>query len=502
VAVSDAPSVAAALLPEADRREIQGMITTGWGHLPRAGFVFLRLGEPQRGRDWLQTILPQVTTAAPWTKDESGAKLRPESVLNVAFSYAGLERLGLPEEGLATFPTEYAVGMPARAAILGDHGESAPSRWQFGGSETEPLHAALVVYATDEGTLDQRLEELRADIASHDLEEVRVERGARHDRSREHFGFANDGISQPGIEGVRSEDVPGPYVVRTGEMILGHLNERDVYPVSPAVAARHDPKGLLPEFPGGALPDCRDLGRNGSFLVYRKLEQDVAGFWRFLQAHCSAAGSGRTRLEHEMVELASKFMGRWPTGAPLVLSPDSDDPSLAEANDFMYRADDPTGLSCPIGAHIRRANPRDSQLHISDTPDESMRATNQHRIIRRGIPYGPFLYPEREIELGNAPVDLEGDGEERGLHFFALNVNTKLQFEFVQQTWIDNAQFCGLFDEKDPIVGDNDGTRGMTIQRLPVRDAVRGIPRFVHVRAGGYFFLPGGSALRYLAELG
>jgi Dyp-type peroxidase family len=496
VAVS-APSTTP-LIPVADRHEIQGLITTGWGHLTTAGFVFVRLGAPAPAREWVAGLVPQVTTAAPWEKHESGEKRRPDSVLNVAFTYPGLAALGVPDEGLGTFPTEFALGMPARAAILGDHGDSAPENWQFGGSEAAPLHAVLIVYARDEPTLDRRLEELRAELGPHEVEEVRIERGARHARSREHFGFANDGISQPGVEGVRKEDVPGPWVVRTGEMILGHLNENDVYPVSPAVAARHDPGGLLPAFPDGALPDCRDLGRNGSFLAYRKLEQDVVGFWRFLQAHCAAAGVAE-QLEHRMVEIAAKFMGRWPSGAPLVLAPEADDPSLAEENDFMYRADDPTGLSCPIGSHIRRTNPRDSQLHITDTPEESLKAVNHHRIVRRGIPYGPLLYPEREIEHGNAPIDLEPDGQERGLHFWAINANTKLQFEFVQQTWVDNPQFCGLFDEKDPVVGDNDGSRGFAIQREPVRTTVRGIPRFVHVRAGGYFFLPGVSALRWLA---
>jgi Dyp-type peroxidase family len=481
------------VLSQEDRQEIQGILTTGFGHLRVAGFVFVRFADPAGGRAWLADLVPQVTTAAPWDVDDNGDKRKPGATLNVAFTFPGLVTLGLPPRTDETFPTEFAVGMAQRAAVLGDSGDSAPENWEIGGPRNEDLHALLIVYALDDAALDARLDELRATFGAA-VVEVASERGARTDRSREHFGFASDGISQPTIQGVRSEDAePSPWVIRTGEFILGHLNELGLYPRSPAVAVADDPHGVLPRFPEEALPDYRDLGRNGTYLVYRKLRQDVAGFWRFLQDTLEARPA-------EMLATAAKLMGRWPSGAPLVLAPDADDPALATSNDFMYRLSDEVGHSCPVGAHVRRANPRDALKKIADSAEESIRTSNQHRLLRRGIPYGSALFPEERIEDGNAPVDLETDGAERGLQFFAINADTKRQFEFVQQTWLNNPTFAGLHANKDPIVGDNAGDGQMVVQRNPVRRHVNNIPRFVAVRGGAYLFIPSMAALRFLSR--
>ncbi len=200
-----------------------------------------------------------------------------------------------------------------------------------------------------------------------------------------------------------------------------------------------------------------------------------------------------------MVALAAKLMGRWPSGAPLVLAPDADDPALGGANLFLYRPTDPDGFACPVGSHIRRANPRDAFRRIADTAEESIRTSNQHRILRRSINYGEPLFPKQDLENGRAPVDLEDDGQPRGLHFMAINTDIQRQFEFIQETWLNNGTFNGLYDNKDPFIGDNDGTGTMTIQRQPVRHRVRDLPRFVHVRGGAYLFLPSITALRFLA---
>jgi deferrochelatase/peroxidase EfeB len=488
------------LLSDEDRADIQGLLTTGYGHLGHAGFLLVRFADPGPARDWLRDLLPQITTAEPWEKTEAGEKLKPNATLHLAFTYDGLVALGLPAETQATMPTEFVVGMAARAPVLGDHGESAPARWEIGGPDNPPVHAMLIVHAVDVETLTARFAELRQGLAASGVEPIAEDQvGKRQPRSREQFGFANDGISEPGIEGLRKEDTPSPWVLRRGEFILGHVNETGLYPQSPSVAATHDPNGVLAPFPLGALPSCRDFGRNGTFLVYRKLRQHVAEFWRFIQSSCDPDMDDGGGHERAMLRMAAKFMGRWPSGAPLTVSPEDDDPSLADFNEFMYRASDERGFGCPVGAHIRRANPRDSLKRVKDPPEESIASVNQHRIIRRGISFGEPLFPPERIEQGRAPVDLDDSGGVRGLHFVALNANTKLQFEFIQQTWLNNPTFDGLNGEKDPVLGDNDGTAHMTIPQRPVRRRVADVQRFVTVMGGAYYFMPSVRAMRFLA---
>jgi deferrochelatase/peroxidase EfeB len=185
----------------------------------------------------------------------------------------------------------------------------------------------------------------------------------------------------------------------------------------------------------------------------------------------------------------------------VVLTPDHDDVSIAHANGFGYLSD-LAGLGCPVGAHIRRANPRDSLHRIDDTAAESLTAVSQHRILRRGIRYGSDLYDLSSIDDGYAPFGLVDDGKERGLHFVALNSDNQRQFEFIQQSWLDKPSFNGIFPAKDPVVGDNDGTGTATVPATPLRWRIGGVPRFVSVRGGAYWFLPSRRSLRYLAGLG
>ena len=170
--------------------------------------------------------------------------------------------------------------------------------------------------------------------------------------------------------------------------------------------------------------------RNGSYLVFRQLSQDVGGFWRFADgATRRADGSSDPDAR---LRLAAKMVGRWPSGAPLALAPDADDPSLAEANDFAYHANDPRGARCPVGSHIRRSNPRDS-LDPNPGSEGSFEINRRHRILRRGREYGPALPLERALA--------EPDSAERGLHFICLNANLARQFEFVHHTWLNNRKF-------------------------------------------------------------
>jgi Dyp-type peroxidase family len=234
----------------------------------------------------------------------------------------------------------------------------------------------------------------------------------------------------------------------------------------------------------------RDLGRNGSYLVFRQLAQDVKGFWEFFR---QATGDGEDADSTACIHLAAKMVGRWPSGAPVTKAPERDDPALGNDNDFGYHERDAAGLKCPIGAHIRRTNPRDS-LEPDPGSEKSVEFADRHRILRRGRAYGdPVVESMQPEEIMQS--DAAG---ERGLHFICLNANISRQFEFVQQTWTNNPRFDGLYDDPDPIVGPGGK---FTEQATPVRRRIHDVPRFVTVRGGAYFFLPGLRALRYLAAL-
>src|SRR5438046_2421549 len=226
--------------------------------------------------------------------------------------------------------------------------------------------------------------------------------------------------------------------------------------------------------PGRAQPGV--LSKNGSYMAYRRLEEHVGKFRDFLREH------GKTPEEQEL--LAAKLMGRWRSGAPLVLAPDKDDPALGadpkRNNDFNYKEMDPHGYAVPLGSHIRRMNPRDTAANI-----------NRRRMIRRGATYGPPL-----------PEGAPDDGVERGIAAFVICASLVRQFEFAQNVWINDRNFHELGNERDPIIGTQDGTLEFKIPKRPVRRKITGLPAFTTVRGGAYFFLPGLQALRYLASLG
>jgi len=193
----------------------------------------------------------------------------------------------------------------------------------------------------------------------------------------------------------------------------------------------------------------------------------------------------RATSRAEEALLGAKMVGRWPSGAPLALSPVGDDPELgADAhrhNDFGY-GDDPRGLKCPMGSHVRRMNPRDAAV---------IGVTRLHRVFRRGTAYGPML-PEGV---------LEDDGVDRGIMFVFVGADLERQFEFIRKEWVDKGVFIGSQSEKDPLIGSNDGAGQFTIPREPIRRRLKGLPAFVTTRGGEYFFAPGLRALRWLAEL-
>ncbi len=344
-------------LADDDLADIQGFLTSGYGHLPVAAYLFVRMHEPVGARQWIQAMADSISSSKPWPVSADGVTVKPTCAVNVGFTAAGLLACGLPRTVVCTFPGEFQEGIaaPHRARILGDTEESEPARWELGGPGTD-FHALVLIYAHDDAELERvcagqrlRLEQTQGAVIEMPGS---LQRGYRPAHDREHFGF-RDGIAQPPIAGITGHGVP------TGEFILGYENHYGVVPPTPVVPAALDPSGLLPGLgnPYHAASPLRDLGRHGSYVVFRKLQQNVAAFWTFMQEE--AIRAGRAGDQAYMVWLAAKCMGRWPGGASLTLAPDRDDPQLADRDDFMYSAD-PDGLGCPLGAHVRRTNPRDA----------------------------------------------------------------------------------------------------------------------------------------------
>lgn len=475
---------------EMNLADIQGLIFSGYGHLDHSGHVFISFGDPEKARAWLARLLPRTTTAK-WDVRE-GKTVKPGHTLNIAFTAAGLMALGLPEACVRTLSQEAREGIvgTTRSRKLGDNGSSDPDKWDFGGPFNPSIHALLIVYASSAVEIRTLLSEIEAGMGPEKVSHVHSELGCRLPDEREHFGF-KDGLSQPAIEGDPRKPADEQAPIQTGEFILGYANSYGHLPPTPTVPADLDRSNcLLPLIGAPGEPTRHDFGRNGSYLVFRKLHQDVAGFRAFFVE--------RFQDPRERDLMKAKFVGRWPNGTPLTLSPDGEDSSLGKlpkANDFGYAAMDARGYGCPIGAHIRRTNPRDA---LTDDPAASLVSVNRHRLLRRGMPYGPLL----------PAGDAKDDGKPRGLLFLCINADIKRQFEFVQQTWVENPKFGGLYNDRDPLIGDNlesgeaDGEpRNMTVQRVPVRKRILDIPRFVTVKGGGYFFMPSLSALRFLTTL-
>jgi Dyp-type peroxidase family len=455
-----------------DLGDIQGLFARGYRKHRYARFtVFTLPGQAAGGAllELLEWLLPRLTTAAPFSGDVA---------VQVAFTASGLRRLGLPERVVAGFAAEFVEGITDanRSRFLGDVGESDPRHWAWGGPDGPPADGLLMLYAADPDLLGRRQAELGRQLARADIRET-TELPTRELGDTEPFGF-HDGISQPIIAGLPGA-TQAQRIVSAGEFVLGYPNARGQLTDRPLLPASDDPTRLLLPDPAGS--GTVDFGRNGSYLVLRQLEQDVDGFWRFLDAATRRAdGSGNPG---HRTALAAKMIGRWPSGAPLVKAPDQDIPALGDDNDFGY-ADDPLGLACPVGAHIRRANPRDS---LAPGPAASLDTSDLHRLLRRSRSYGPAG---------------DGRGNGTGIYFICLAGNLARQFEFVQHTWLNSATFNGLYDDADTITGSHRPAGGtFTVPARPVRRRYRDLPQFVRTRGGAYFFMPGVSAVRYLAQL-
>lgn len=415
-------------------------------------YVGLKIANAAQGREMLRRLLPHVAPADQWWKPSLPAWL------GIAFTFEGMKALGTPQASLDSFPPEFREGMAARAAILNDVGANAPANWEwpFG---TPDLHVALAIYAADESGLQNVLQQARAALL--ELPAITVVYHLEFHElpgGRNPFGF-RDGLHNPDVEGSGNRVYPGyGRPIKAGEFILGYPDELGDTAVSPE-----------PEI----------LRKNGTFLAFRKLETHVAAFRSYLRSQSSSP--------EEELFLAAKMIGRWQSGAPLVLAPDQDDTALGEDmnrnNAFGY-AEDRHGLRCPFSAHIRRVNPRDA---LSD----EFVAVDLHHFLRRGTNYGPPL-PEGVME---------DDGVERGGVFLLIGTHLTQQFEFVQSQWITDGNFINAGAEQDPLLGNDNPDKIFTVPKTPIRRRLHGLPQFVTLRGGEYCFMPGLRALNWLAHL-
>lgn len=459
--------------PSVEAEDVQGLVLRGYGSLPYAAYPLVRFEDRKAIAPWLKQCLRRIAPGRPAAQGEA---------LQIAFTPAGLSAAGLSEAELQGFSREFLGGMfgPHRSRFLGDVDESAPENWLWGGPKNAEVHALVLVFADSMARLSQLQSELQKLHAAHGVKELHVLPTAALSRT-EHFGFA-DGISQPAIAGYHQSE-SRLHAIKPGEFLLGYPNEYGLYTERPLLDAARDARGTLALDAQGS--PRRDFGRNGTYLVLRQLRQNVPLFRETLDK--LTRRSDGSSDPNAQAFLAAQMVGRWPSGASLMEAPYADDVSKAHSNEFRYQAQDPNGTRCPIGSHVRRANPRDA-LPPHPGTEYSLEVNRHHRLLRRGRGYGDKL------------AEGQTDDKERGLMFIALNANITRQFEFIQHSWLNDPRFNGLYGQADPIVGASNDNQFATSPN-PVSAYCTGLPRFVTVAGGGYFFMPGIRALRFLSEL-
>jgi len=467
-----------------DKSNIQSLVFGGMGkRLPHSKLLFVSLdpqGEKQKVKVMMRHIIDQI---------DFGETAALDQACQIAFTYRGLQRLGLSTEGTSNriFPNVFCQGMNniARSRILGDVEESHPDKWGWGSGQKE-VDFVLMCYFKEPSQAKASLKEARKLI---DDAGARViwEQDCRIDRNEdgaaiEPFGFV-DGISQPIIRGTsRSQNTDQTdHLVAPGEILCGYPDERDNISPSPVVGIGKDILNVLPQEPFQLRQDAlKDFGFNGSYLVIRQLQQNVEAFNDFCDTKAQDLNKNENLKPVTAEWVGAKMLGRWKDGRPLVRFASEDKVGDA-GNNFRYRQEDPQGLQCPLGAHIRRANPRDS---LGDDIQVQMSLSNRHRILRVGRPYH------------------QADTDEKGLMFMCLNSDIERQFEFVQQTWLGNSSFHGLMDETDSISsGECPMNKKFTIPSDQGSVTLTGLKSFVTTKGAGYFFMPGRQALRFLLNL-
>jgi Dyp-type peroxidase family len=455
-----------------DLCDIQGFVSRGYSgrSFPYARFLFATITDTAAAQRFVGLITHEVTTGEIWKHGP------PPSALNIAFTYTGFVKLGLPQPTLQSFPDEFVEGMKARARVLGDTGKDGPEYWDDMWKKNDTIHIWFSIYGRSLQTIEERCRKIYAlmdetkgvsVVQAQDAGAIFIDGQLT---AKEHFGYT-DGFGNPDYDGLVRDTVPGQgkltpngkwVPLATGEYLLGYPDEASELPVSP-------------------VPYL--LATNGTFMVYRKLHENVATFRRYLNEMARRYNGGKEKL-------ASKFVGRWRDGTPTELSPDKEDSAMVSDGNrntnFTY-GKDLEGTRCPISSHIRRTNPRDAFGFNGAL-------VNRRRIMRRGLPYGPYV-PE------NQPVR---DEDDRGIIFMALGASLFRQFEFVQQQWVQYGNDSHLGNDRDLLLG-NQGDHGKFIipgtadpQSPPF--ICPHLPDFVELRGGDYFFLPSITALRMIAS--
>lgn len=445
--------------------DVQSLVFSGHSRLPASLALGLTVRDPAEARRTLREWAEGSVTFGFGDKSRTHA-------LQVLLTPRGILALGGTDAELAGFSRQFQQGIvtPQRSRALGDLQRSDPAGWAWSDRE---FHVVVLVYARDENVVRSVTDETLARLGTGWTRMFSFPFELPAD-NREPFGF-RDGLSSVRIDvGDGAVEEPGLALVPPGEVLLDALNAAEVRTTVPA------------------------LGENGAFVVLRQLEQDVRAFWEFWRS--------QAKSEDEAVWLAAKAVGRWPNGMPAIASVAVPEPAFNEAEalaPFRF-SEDALGLKCPFGAHVRRANPRDG---LGDDPEASLDGVRHHRLMRRGRIYGAPAplewYPQciREGKRIRSEADAQGA---RGLMFVALCADLARQFEFVQQTWLNNPKFSDLYDETDPIAAGHGipaDSHRFSIPRAPLRCRINGVTRWVQVRGGGYFLLPGKRALlRFLGQ--
>ena len=440
-------------MPALDLDEIQATVLRQRPEPYFGTHIMLRVDDARAGRRFLRRLAPHVASAANWWN-------AGDAWIAVAISYPGLVALGVPEDSLRSFPEAFRTGMAGRAETLRDYGPNDPKNWDlpFGKGQ---IHILLSAFSDTEEKWRRTITTARSQVEGHGgVSIVLIQDFGAQPGSLNPFGY-KDGIGQPNIEDSGAEPLPGQgRAIRAGEFILGYPGEAGV-PL--------------------AMPQPDVLGRNGTYVALRKYQSRLGAFNRFLRDNAKS--------DEERELLAAKLAGRWRSGAPLKLAPTKDDPALGQDpqrnNDFSY-ADDPDGKQVPLGCHMRRMNPRDSRMPV-------LSDVNIHRIIRRGTAYGPPYDPNVLAE--------QDDEVERGVYFLLISAKAMDTLEFLQREWINDGNFMGLSNERDPLIGLHEEGDTFTIPKDPVRRRIHGIQTFNVLRGGEYMFMPSLSALRWLADL-
>ena len=451
--------------PTVEIEDVQSLVFSGHARLPASLMLGFTVRDQVEARRRLSEFANNMLAVG------FGDKSRPRAA-QLLLTACGIPALGGTEADLAGFSRQFRQGMvaPQRSRALGDAHRSDPSGWAWSDAG---FHVLVLIYATDETEVLGFADEIIVQLAPGMSVALKFPIVLPAD-GREPFGFA-DGLSLTRIDvgdGRRGES--GVALLPPGEVLFGYQNAAGLVPAAPPLA------------------------ENGTLVVLRQLQQDVHAFWEFWRAQASS--------DEEAVWLASKALGRWPNGMPVDGTAPMPEPVFDEAiarAPFRFE-EDPRGRKCPFGAHVRRANPRDG---LGNDPAASLEIVSHHRMIRRGRVYGPPVpaewYPEaiRSAKAGTAPADTAAA---RGLVFICLCADISRQFEFVQQTWLNNPKFSDLYDEVDPIAAGHGipaDSHRFSIPRPPLRCRLSGVTRWVQVRGGGYFLLPGKRALlRFLGS--